>query len=92
MEITLFTEPEKEFQLTTMSPQSHYGIPVLRIEGDEAPYDYGPADNISLLDGLLVISGAELVDAWARGEDRTEEEREAARMFLSQWPDGPQLG
>ena len=34
--------------LTTYSPQSHYGIPVLRIEAEDVlgDYDYGPADVI----------------------------------------------
>ena len=54
MEISLFTEPEKEFQLTTRSSQSHYGLPVLRIEGDDSYTDYGPADYVFLLGGLVV--------------------------------------
>ena len=91
MEITLFIEPEKEFQLTTKSPQSLYGLPVLRIEGDDFPTDYGPEDDVSLLAGLVVLKAGELVAAWASVKDRTPKEREAARKFLRQWPDGPQI-
>jgi hypothetical protein len=54
MEISLFTEPEKEFQLTTRSSQSHYGLPVLRIEGGDSYTDYGPADYVFPRDGLVV--------------------------------------
>ena len=91
MEITLFTEPETEFQLTTRSSHSHNGLPVLRIEGDDFPTDYGPADDVSLLAGLVVLKAGELVAAWANTKGRTPKELEAARKFLSQWPDGPQI-
>jgi len=68
--------------LMTDSPASSYGQPVLRVEGR----DLGPAD--------LMPAGefaADVVRAWALGAGRSAEEREAARRFLRQWPEGPQL-
>ena len=66
--------------LTTDSSSSHYGIPVLRVEGE----DYGPAD--ILPSGL---SGAALI-AQVAGEFDAET-REAAQNFCAQWPEGPQI-
>ncbi len=80
--------------LTTASPQSHYGVPVLRIEGakdiPDRGIDYGPADVIVVADGR-VIKGAHIIAAWAMGKKRTPQEVELARLYLSQWPDGPQV-
>jgi len=72
--------------LTTDSPSSHYGIPVLRIEGEgwENLPDYGPAD--ILPSGL---SGAALVVQVAGDFDAKT--REAAQNFCAQWPEGPQM-
>ena len=74
--------------LTTRSPLSSYGVPVLRVEGrpGRPSGDFGPAD--------LVAPGAtaaKVVVEWAEMEARTEEELQAARVFLRQWPHGPQL-
>jgi hypothetical protein len=78
--------------LTTASPQSHYGIPVLRIEADdiESDHDYGPADIIATVNGKE-ITGASVIAGWALQPGRTPEETHIARLYLSQWPDGPQL-
>ena len=70
--------------LTVYSPQSHYGIPVLRID-DDNPYDLGPADSC----GSKLA--AEVVAGWAEKKNRTEKEKNAARLFLRQWPEGPQI-
>jgi hypothetical protein len=72
--------------LTTDSPASHYGCPALRIEAegmDDLP-DLGPAD--VLPSGL---TAAELVCRQA--DCLSEAGRKAAKKFLAQWPDGPQL-
>jgi hypothetical protein len=86
--------------LTTESPSSHYGIPVLRLEGskvlDPLP-DLGPADRMP--SGL---TAADLVVACAMGElyagfggrivPMSRRTKAAARAFLAQWPKGPQFG
>lgn len=72
--------------LTTASPMSHYGIPVLRIEADDVEGDFGPAD---IIDGDMTAAGVIL--GWANRPGRTEDELRAARLYLGQWPEGPQL-
>lgn len=85
--------------LTTNSPQSHYGIPVLRMELLDCP-DLGPRDNIPFPDGAIKvfddedqnkITAADVVFLWGYHKERTKEERAAARLFLSQDPEGLQL-
>ncbi len=85
----LVTQDEKggTATLTTASPLSHYGLPVLRIEAEDVSGDFGPSDCIA--PGL---TAAGVVAGWAKEEGRTPEELQAARRFLSQWPDGPQAG
>jgi len=75
------------FQLTTEHPKSHYGIPVLlhRQSGDI----YGAADVIKPLPNAHLLTAAAFVLRHSRklsGEDRV-----AAKNFLRQWPDGPQM-
>jgi hypothetical protein len=78
--------------LTVYSPQSHYGIPVLRIESDEVNEDFGPADLIDTLSvGGDIFPAANIVFAWTQLPGRTAGELKAARLFLSQWPEGPQI-
>lgn len=72
--------------LTTYSPLSHYGIPILRIEGDDINGDFGPADIVH-----STLTAADVVAGWAIKPERTDGEIETARLFLSQWPDGPQI-
>jgi len=71
--------------LTTDSPQSHSGAPVLRIEAEDVNGDFGPADMVGK------VTAADIIVGWAEQETRTKKEIEAAQMFLTQWPDGPQL-
>ena len=79
--------------LTTESPMSHHGVPVLRIEG-EGFEDMGPADQLP--SGMLA---ADFVCRWAEGGDPdagtfaecTAEGRRMARAFCAQWPAGPQI-
>ena len=75
--------------LTTDSSASHYGIPVLRIDGEDIDGDFGPADIIGTAPSI--IYAAEAVAGWAKQPGRTAEEIKAARSFLRQWPDGPQV-
>jgi len=75
------------FQLTTEHPKSHYGVPVLLHlrSGDT----YVAADVIKPLPNANLLTAAAYVLRHRRklsGEDRV-----AARNFLRQWPEGPQL-
>lgn len=67
--------------LTTESSQSCHGAPVLQV-GDAV---YGPADIIG--NG----TGADIVYSWGSTPDRTSGEVNAAKSFLQQWTDGPQI-
>jgi len=97
MHIPIYTGPRgATAALTTDSPASHYGAPVLRIEGDGADNwpDMGPADQMPT--GMYA---ADFVCRWAAGGDPgagdfvvgTEEGRKAAAAFCRQWPSGPQV-
>jgi len=74
-------------RLTTEHAASSYKIPVLVIEAEDVAGVFGPADLI----GDSGISGADVVAAWGRAPERTDHERDAARRYLQQWPDGPQI-
>lgn len=85
--ILISTDPNGgQAYLTTNSSQSHYGVPVLRVEADDVSGDFGPAD---IIHGTM--TAADVIAGWAREPERTEEEVKIARQYLSQWPDGPQL-
>jgi len=78
--------------LTTESPASHYGIPVLQITADDVDGDFGPSNLIGNLDEPdKLLTAAQIVYAWGMQPARTPEEIRA-KSFLSQWPDGPQIG
>lgn len=78
--------------LTTWSPMSHYGIPVLRVTADDVDGDFGPADIIGdPRQPESLITAASIVAGWASQPGRTDAERAAARSFLQQWPAGPQI-
>lgn len=75
--------------LTTASPASHYGIPVLQIDADDVSGDFGPGDLLGELPNIF--PAANIVAAWGRAPERTNEEREIAARYLRQWPEGPQV-
>ena len=80
-------------RLTNQTAASSYGIPVLVIE-DAGPLngEFGAADIVGGWDGPDTAAvGAVIVMKWAAKPERTEDERGAARMYLQQWPEGPQL-
>jgi hypothetical protein len=78
--------------LTNQSSASSYGIPVLQVSADDIDGDFGPADIIGNMDDLGdLIPAATVIAAWANNPERTVEELEAARLFLQQWPEGPQI-
>jgi hypothetical protein len=69
------------------------GVPVLRIHGAKVAGDFQPADVLAdpWSGKPSTERAAHVVRAWAADPDRTEEQREAARLFLRQWSDGPQM-
>lgn len=77
-------------RLTTDSPASSYGVPVLRIE-DDTPTDYGPADIVVTPDYPRGERAAHIVcehaDDWPEGSA----EWLACQAFCRQWPEGPQV-
>jgi len=75
--------------LTNRAATSHYGVPVLQITAADVDGDFGPADLLGFPPKLM--RAADIVLAWATQPDRTDAERQAARLFLQQWPDGPQI-
>lgn len=74
-------------EMTTDSPLSHYGIPVLRITDCPNAGDYGPAETVGApLVGEPGISAAAFaIQQIAFGLDEAD-----VRAFCAQWPDGPQ--
>ena len=82
-------------KLTTNSSSSYYGIPVLRL-GEESIVDYGPSDVVSRdaaeTFGSDAGTAANVIVEWARRFATGSPEHDAAELFCSQWPDGPQVG
>jgi len=75
--------------LTNESRASRYGIPVLEVTRGDVSGTFGPKDIIGEPPPLFCT--AQVVLSWGMKPDRTVDERDAARRFLSQWPAGPQL-
>ena len=73
--------------LTTNSPASTQGIPILKVDTEDTEGEFGPSDII----GEDLLTAAEVVVGWAKEKKRIKEKIEAARLFLSQWPGGPQI-
>ena len=87
------------FTLTTAHPASHYGIPVLL---DETGHAFGPAENVDVPETQAIFgpepyTAAQLVYWLARNAERGQQDPlpvgvyDCIRLYLSQWPDGPQL-
>jgi hypothetical protein len=77
--------------LTTESSQSHYKIPVLRVEHPQGTSDCGPADIVPRDPDEAPGCAADLLLAIHRAKPLAGEVLEGAKAFLSQWPEGPQL-
>lgn len=78
-------------ELTTESPVSHYGIPVLRVLDEDDNYvDLGPADVMP--PGMEESGGsARSCSYWVAAHANAGTlDLEDARSFCRQWPDGPQ--
>ena len=79
--------------LTTDTPE---GNPILRIEAEACEGDFAPQDLVDeacIGEGIYagVVLAAYLIVRWAYDARRKPWEREIARQYLSQWPEGPQL-
>ena len=76
-------------EFTTEHPCSHYGIPVLLIDGQA----YGPADSIEHTPyaeaGGTAGTAAYYACAMLNSEP-SDELRKAVTSFCTQWPEGPQ--
>ena len=78
--------------LTNKSANSRYGIPVFRITAEDTAGDLRPSDLIGDLSRPgKHIYAANIVHSWGSQSERTDPEKEAAVMYLRQWPEGPQL-
>ena len=75
--------------LTNNRPESRYRIPVLVNRSDETRA-YGPSDIISVYGQFE--PAAHVVVRFAKANRLAGRELEAARLFCSQWPEGPQIG
>ena len=67
------------------SANSHYGAPALRVTAAGRSGDFGAAEQ--LWPGMTAADLVTMVLA----ETRDEGLLDAARRFLGQWPEGPQL-
>ncbi|NVN89648.1 MAG: hypothetical protein HXX11_03515 [Desulfuromonadales bacterium] len=76
--------------LTTDSPASKDGIPVLRIVADDVSGDFTATDVIldpnNPFDMSLVTHAADVIGSWMLAPCRTPEELHAGELFLSQHP------
>lgn len=91
-DIVIATDPEGgSAVLTTHSPMSHYGCPVLQITAEDVDGDFGPADLIHDDAHERIYPAANVVAGWAMKPERSVLEVKAARMYLAQWPEGPQV-
>ena len=75
-------------KLTVNHLQSHYRIPVLVL--DNCDRGFGPSQQT--YPGKFK-SAADCVRSWAlsHGKDLSSEELDFIKLFLGQWPEGPQL-
>jgi hypothetical protein len=83
MKHTLLARNDEGFQteLTTESPLSRYGFPVLRVTNELGVKDYCPADQIS---GWPNMNAADYVRGVAIDIPTSAEQVEVAESFLSQ--------
>lgn len=96
----IYPPAESRWYLTDEHPRSSYGIPVLSNNDDDGYRGYGPADVVVVPDPKAIdffgdkarpLTAAEIVEMWAVANVTTDEEERKIRLFLGQWPAGPQL-
>jgi hypothetical protein len=90
--LILATGDGETVMLTTDSPAGVYGVPVLQITTEDVDGDFGPRDIIGDVNRPSeMMRAADVVAAWVAKPGRTADEIEVARLFLAQWPEGPQV-
>ena len=79
-------------ELTNEHVQSRYGIPILHLFADGR--GYGPSQK-TFSEKFTSVFGdlraAHTVYTWATNNNLTAEAREFVKLYLGQWPEGPQL-
>ncbi len=78
-----------EGRITNQVAASSYGLPVFSSTMEEFEGDFGPADIINWEGHYFPV--ANLIITLARHSPMSDSELEAVDLFLSQWPEGPQL-
>ena len=91
MNIRIWQHDKATVSLTTDSSDSYYGIPVLRVEHPEMNADLGPTDLAPTAEGEGLGTAAALLLRIHAERPLKGEALDAARRFLSHWPEGPQL-
>ncbi len=83
---------DENCELTNEHVGARYGIPVLHLFSDDR--GYGPSqktfpEKLSSVFGDL--RAAHRVYSWARNNELTPETEEFVKLYLGQWPEGPQI-
>jgi len=92
IDFLISSDEDGESRLTNQAPFSVTGLPMLHISSSEINGDFTADDIITFNPETNEICiAAYVVENWALNPERTAEELEAARLFLRQWPDGPQI-
>lgn len=96
----IYPRAESNLYLTDEHPRSSYGMLVLCDDTDSTGHGYGPADliykpgqrEVDYFGNLAVaLTAADVVAKWAIENVTSEREEQQIRLFLGQWPTGPQL-
>jgi hypothetical protein len=77
-------------ELTTDSPDSCYGLPVLRVDNGSS-HDFGPRDWILTADYPHGVIAARVVAERASDWPENSPEWLECQRFCRQWPTGPQV-
>ena len=93
MHVNIWEQGRLAATLTTRSLASHYGVPVLRVKDPtyHDSIDLGPTEFAPCREDDPPETAAELLVHIHAKRPLTGEALDAARRFLSQWPEGPQL-
>lgn len=78
------------WELSTEHPASSYRFPVLVNRATNEAY--GPKDIVNLYPSWGYMTGSVALIRIMKRKKANSEEIQAAKSFLSQWPDGPQIG
>lgn len=91
IDFVVFTDREGRLsRLTNQTSRSQNGLPLLAVDAMGVTGVFGPGDSLGVPPAGM-MRAAEIVADWARQTGRSAPEREAAKLFLGQWPEGPQV-